>query len=301
MTDDIFPSMLALLHDSATLVALFDQHDVLRYANPAFRHAFDLTPTESLSWSELMRRNHLRGQGARIETDDIETWLRSACSRRGKLPYRAFEADLRDGRWMWMSETMSANGWMLCQASEITELRADRRALRQERDVALRAAQTDPMTGISNRTHLMQLLELLLQRQRGQHAPACLAILDLDHFKRINDQEGHPAGDQVIRSFVHTVRGLLRQRDGFGRLGGEEFMILLPHTMLADAEARCGRVLAAVRADRPLAAKPELGYSCSIGLTTLRRDDDIAACYARADEALYHAKGSGRDCLSSTV
>ena len=147
-----------------------------------------------------MRRNHLRGQGARIETDDIETWLRSACSRRGKLPYRAFEADLRDGRWMWMSETMSANGWMLCQASEITELRADRRALRQERDVALRAAQTDPMTGISNRTHLMQLLELLLQRQRGQHAPACLAIPPpLQAHQRSGRPPGRRSGHPQLR------------------------------------------------------------------------------------------------------
>ncbi|MDH0340999.1 MULTISPECIES: GGDEF domain-containing protein [Chromobacterium] len=300
MTDALCIKLLAMLDDSAALVALFDQYDMLRYANTAFRQSFFLTQEECLSWAELMRRNYLQKQGSRIETDDIETWLRSACSRRGKLPYRAFEADLCDGRWMWMTETMSADGWMLCQASDITELRADKRELRQARDVALRAAQTDPMTGISNRTHLMQLLQLLLQQRREHSAPVCLAILDLDHFKRINDLEGHPAGDQVICGFVQTVRAQLRQRDGFGRLGGEEFMLLLPQTSLLEAEQCCERILAAARRDRPLAAKPELGYTCSIGLTELRPDDDIASCYARADEALYHAKGSGRDCLSSS-
>lgn len=96
----------------------------------------------------------------------------SAQSRRGKLPYRAFEMDLYDGRWFWMTETVQQDGWMLCVASDVTELRQGYRTLRQDRDLAVRASQTDELTGTANRRFVFAKLALQVEQvTKGLEAP----------------------------------------------------------------------------------------------------------------------------------
>ncbi len=287
----------AALHESPVLLALFDRHDRLRYANAAFCQAYDVAPDETLSWSELMRRNYQRCIGALIYTHDFEAWLVSARSRRGKQPYRAFEADLTDGRWIWMTEAMQPDGSMVCVATDMSELKVSERELRQARDMAQRAAQTDPLTSISNRSCIMQLFEQLLGRAEATGMPLAVAIIDLDHFKQINDRLGHPAGDRVIIDFVQRIQPMLRPHDGFGRLGGEEFLLLLPGYSSSEAELSLRAMLAAVEASRPLPGQPDFGYTCSAGLALWRPGDDLAQVYARADIALYQAKATGRNTL----
>lgn len=293
---------LLALHDaSAQLVALFDGHDVLRYANPAFRQAFDAAPDGRTTWADLMRSNQRSGRGSVVSASDFEAWLASALTRRGKQPFRAFEADLCDGRWIWMTETVHAlapgESWMLCVASDITGLRQDGRALRQAHDQALRAAQTDALTGLSNRRHLMQQLEQALARCAARGAPLCMAVLDLDHFKQINDQLGHAAGDRVICDFARHLQASTRREDGCGRVGGEEFMLLLPGAELPQAVPIIERLLQRVRLARPLAEAPQRGYTSSVGLAQARAGEGLAELFCRADAALYEAKRAGRDRL----
>jgi diguanylate cyclase (GGDEF)-like protein len=289
----------AALQDAPVLLALFDCNDRLRYANAAFCRAYDVAADEALSWSELMRRNFQRGMGALIATGDFEAWLLSARSRRGKQPYRAFEADLTDGRWIWMTETMQPDGSMLCVATDMSELKASERELRQARDMAQRAAQTDPLTSICNRAAIMQQFDQLLGRAQTAGVSLAVAIVDLDHFKQINDRLGHPTGDRVIIDFVRCIQPMLRPHDGFGRLGGEEFLLLLPGYSQAAAELALRTMLAVVEASRPLPESPAFGYTCSAGLTIWRPGDDLVQVYARADIALYQAKASGRNTLCS--
>jgi diguanylate cyclase (GGDEF)-like protein len=294
-TDPIAQQLLMAYADSPLLVALLDADDQLRFANPAFRSAYGLDDGELLSWSALMCRNHAQRKGAYIETHDIETWLSTIRSRRGKLPFRAFEADLCDGRWIWMTETLRADGWMLCVASDITVLKSGERSMRQQRDVALRAAQTDGMTGISNRAHIMDLLRDSIDERQHRAAPCGVVLLDLDHFKRVNDSYGHPAGDAVLKDFAHTVQRSLRRDDGFGRLGGEEFLLLFRGMSPKNLGSVVSVLLNVVRQRHPLPAHPEFGYTCSAGMTELRLGDDVRSVYKRVDEALYQAKGAGRD------
>ncbi|UCF24483.1 MAG: GGDEF domain-containing protein, partial [Ralstonia sp.] len=122
--------MLALWADTPVLVAAYDHTDTLRYANAAFVQAY--RAQEGQTWAELMRANHCTREGAQIDTDDIDAWIASARSRRGKTPYRAFEAELHGGRWLWMTETVHANGWLLSIASDVTPLHTGHRALRQD-------------------------------------------------------------------------------------------------------------------------------------------------------------------------
>jgi diguanylate cyclase (GGDEF)-like protein len=283
--------MLALWADTPVLVAAYDHTDTLRYANAAFVQAY--RAQEGQTWAELMRANHCTREGAQIDTDDIDAWIATARSRRGKTPYRAFEAELHGGRWLWMTETVHANGWLLSIASDVTPLHTGHRALRQDRDRALRAALTDPLTGISNRHHLMTVLRASLAAPH--HQPLAIAVLDLDHFKRINDTLGHAAGDVILRDFATHMQHSARREDTCGRQGGEEFLMLFPRTTVADARHQIARLMHAVRTSRPLAGQPALGYTCSIGLAQARADDTAEALIHRADVALYAAKAGGRD------
>ncbi|PND39321.1 hypothetical protein C1O66_18495 [Paucibacter aquatile] len=289
-------TLLELQEQSPLLVALFDARDVLCHANPAFREAYCVEPDGLLTWADMMRDNHAHGRGALIETEDIEAWISAVSNRRGKLPYRAFEVDLCDGRWLWVTETVQAQGWMLLVASDITNLRQDNRSLRLAHVRALAAAQTDPLTGLSNRRHGMQMLQDVLSR--SEPWPLCIAVLDLDHFKAINDGLGHAAGDRVLCDFARQLQASIRREDGCARIGGEEFLLILPATGAPQAQAIMERLQDRVRKARPLegpADPASRGYTCSIGLTQAIWGESANTLLARADTALYQAKAEGRD------
>ena len=286
--------LLRLHEDSGVLVALYDGFDRLQYANSAFRQTFVIGPDEKPTWAELMRRNFRAKLGTVISNEDFDQWLISTQSRRGKIPFRAFETDVTDGRWLWMTETVQADGWMLCIASDITSLRTDGRSLRQARDRALQSSHTDELTGIANRRYVTARAEEMLARP-GQGTPGCVCILDLDHFKHINDQFGHHVGDLVLRDFAALLQRMVRRSDCFGRLGGEEFILVLPDTSIEAAEMIVERMLAAVRQSRPMKDAPGFHYSCSAGIAVARPGEPIEELFQRADRALYDAKMAGRD------
>ena len=167
------------------------------------------------------------------------------------------------------------------------------RRVRQQLDAL---AHTDELTGLSNRRHLMQEAQLEIERARRYALPLCLAVLDLDHFKQINDRFGHGTGDEVLRRFARVCRSSLRQTDIIGRIGGEEFVLLLPHTQLSIAEQIVERLRNEFKHADWHSLQPGLTTSVSIGLTALQqRDNSLAELMRRADEGLYQAKQQGRD------
>jgi diguanylate cyclase (GGDEF)-like protein len=294
--DELSTHMVGLSEHAAALLAVYDPYTRIRYANAAFRAAFFLEPGEDLLWADMIRRNHALGRGLVISDPDLARWVASANSRRGKVPVRTFESDLMDGRWIWITETLMADGWTHFAGLDITALRAGDRELRRDRDIARRAALTDELTHISNRRHMMEQLEALLDgRSAFGHCKACVCILDIDYFKRINDQYGHRTGDRVLVEFAHLVRESVRVQDSFGRIGGEEFMLLLPATTIRQAELIIQRVLNAVRHSPAFGEGPALSYTCSAGLIEIGSDETVESIYARADHALYAAKQGGRD------
>lgn len=289
----LVPDQLAALYDATqVLVAAYDSFDRLRYANAAFRAAFGLAPGEEITWAEIMRRNHAERRGTIITAPDFDAWLVSTSSRRGKVPYRAFETDLYDGRWLLMTESVSASGWMLCIASDITALKADGRDVRQARDRAIKEAQTDDLTGIANRRFITARVDDMLAP--GAMGGA-LCVLDLDNFKYINDLVGHLAGDTVLRDFAARINGLIRRKDCFGRIGGEEFVLVLPQTSAEEAVLIVERMLSLVRQSRPLPQWPDFAYTFSAGVATGGPGTTFTDLYGRADRALYLAKMAGRN------
>jgi len=173
---------------------------------------------------------------------------------------------------------------------------SERKAVEEELQ---RLATTDGLTGILNRRAFTAEAERLVALARRHDHPLALFILDADKFKNINDSYGHPVGDEVLKALVRTIGAGLRQSDVFGRLGGEEFGLLLPQTPPAGAHQLGLRLLQAVRQVRLPLAQGELSFSVSIGAALLAGPgDDLEAMMHRADAALYAAKAGGRDRLA---
>ena len=160
-----------------------------------------------------------------------------------------------------------------------------------------RQADLDFLTGIPNRRHFMELAERELKRFRRYGSPISLALVDLDLFKSINDTHGHQVGDRVLQDFAAVRRQTLRDSDIFGRIGGEEFAILLPSTGIGEAKEVVERVRKAVAAaSLPNGAAAPLKVTASFGMVDpTGEDDDLGSLLRRADAALYQAKEKGRN------
>ncbi|MFO1410546.1 MAG: tetratricopeptide repeat-containing diguanylate cyclase [Steroidobacteraceae bacterium] len=159
-------------------------------------------------------------------------------------------------------------------------------------------AMVDELTRIANRRAILALGEDLLRQSRRAGADFSVLVIDIDHFKAINDRLGHAAGDRVLRHVALLVGNALRPRDGFGRIGGEEFLVLLPATASDGAVVLAERVRAAVAAAPVAAPTQAVRLTISIGVATAGRAEGLARVLERADTALYSAKTNGRNRVS---
>ena len=180
--------------------------------------------------------------------------------------------------------------------TDVTELKATQKELESRvRELDILAA-TDSLTGIGNRRHFLQRAGEELIRSRRYGMPMAFLMLDIDHFKAINDKYGHNTGDDVLRSMASTLQQAMRATDIVGRLGGEEFGVLLIQTDQDEARVIAERLLKALQSVCVLTKTGSICYTASIGLSALADGDDtIDAVMKRADIALYHAKATGRN------
>ena len=158
-----------------------------------------------------------------------------------------------------------------------------------------RLAMTDELTHIANRRRIMMQAEQERVKAIDTAEPLCFLILDLDHFKQVNDRYGHDAGDTVLQQMSMTVSAMLREQDHFGRTGGEEFLIVLPNTDAEQAMAIAERLRLAIAALRFSDTSRQLTVTCSIGISLYQTDEALNTSLARADDALYQAKAAGRN------
>ncbi len=168
--------------------------------------------------------------------------------------------------------------------------------LRNRIDESVEMAITDGLTGLYNRRYMETHLATLVEQAHKTSRPLSLLIADIDHFKRVNDTYGHDAGDAVLREFAARFRRNTRGIDLASRLGGEEFVIVMPETELRRAFQVGERLRAAIASEQfKLNAHSELRMTASVGVATLEPDDTGATLYKRADNALYAAKRGGRN------
>jgi diguanylate cyclase (GGDEF)-like protein len=176
------------------------------------------------------------------------------------------------------------------QEGELSALNLRLRQLADELDYK---ARHDPLTGELNRGAVIDLVRQCLQR-----APLSLIVLDIDHFKAVNDGYGHPVGDAVIVELVQRLRSVLPEAGRIGRVGGEEFTVLLPDTDLS-AAATVAESMRRIVAENPFDAVPAHHVSASFGVSWSPCGADFEQAYGRADELLYVAKRNGRNQVVS--
>ena len=216
-----------------------------------------------------------------------------------------FEAELR-----FRNETMETHASdlaALAEAADASSRRVEVARLELEREIAERReletrlrelATIDGLTGTLNRGALLNNGQVAMDRTResGPVQGLALLMIDVDHFKSINDRYGHPGGDAALRHLASILRAELRRGDLLGRLGGEEFAVVLPHVSSDEAEAVAERLVAAVAGRSVLFEGRWIHLTVSVGLAMAgRREQSIEQVLSRADIALYRAKGSGRN------
>ena len=191
------------------------------------------------------------------------------------------------------------------QQSVLRDLAAvvvDELELRRANAELRRLAATDPMTGAANRRSFFTLAKKELARARRRKHPTTVLILDIDHFKQVNDTYGHEAGDRAIVALAGAAARTLRREDIFARLGGEEFAALLPETDSAAAYGLAERLRSTIKEVSIEGPNGPFGIAVSIGLSAVDpADSTIDAALRRADAALYEAKRNGRDRVEAAA
>ncbi|WP_432735365.1 diguanylate cyclase [Maridesulfovibrio sp. FT414] len=220
--------------------------------------------------------NHL-SHGSRLQ---IEYQLRKKdgtpiwCQLSGKAVDKSDPADLEKGV-----------VWIIEDISKRRKLEDDLRKL----------AETDELTGLRNRRSFMTAAGVEFERFSRYSSPLSLIMVDIDYFKQVNDTYGHAVGDTVLKEFAAICREQFRGVDVVGRIGGEEFAILLPSTGIEDALMVAERLRRACRRAMIYAGTERLQISASFGVSCAVTDSDVKSLIRRADEALYRAKRNGRD------
>ena len=173
-------------------------------------------------------------------------------------------------------------------------LSTQRRELQQALDQVQHLATRDALTGLYNRRHMQEKLAYAAQRFQRYGERFTVALIDLDHFKRINDEHGHVVGDQALMAFASAASMVLRDTDTLARWGGEEFLFLMPNTSPQKATIALDRVRDALASVTVSQAAPQLRLRFSAGLALCLGQEGTDATLERADQALYQAKSAGR-------
>ncbi|HYD82339.1 MAG TPA: diguanylate cyclase [Paucimonas sp.] len=302
-SDSLAQLLMSHVSQSGNGVAVLDAEDRFLFHNAAFAQmfGFDGESMVGRSHDDMLVWMYEHKRGINIEKPSLEAWLAHVHERHRAAPFRNFEVDLLDGRWILLSEQVFPDGKTVLFCSEITRQKKAEFALAEAHAELERLALTDELTGLPNRRYFLQKLDTEITRARRYRRPLCLGMMDLDHFKQINDRFGHPAGDDVLRHFSEFVGARLRASDLLGRLGGEEFALLMPETPIENGAYVLRRISELLSHVTLSTDDAELKYTFSAGVVSLPLEDTEAGSdwlLAGVDKALYRAKAAGRNRIA---
>ncbi len=285
----------ALLHNMDQGVTVTDENLNIVFWNNAF---FDLLKLPDhlkkpvMKYEDLIRYNAIRGE---YGPGDPEQHVKLRVQASLKFEPHKFERTRPDGHTLQVTgKPLHIDGEPFGFISTYVDITEHKRMATRLRKLA----NTDPLTELSNRRHFTTLLEREIKRSRRNGNPLSLLLLDLDHFKTVNDRFGHNCGDMALKAFADTSRDILRDIDVIGRLGGEEFCIFLPDTDREGAYILAERMRQGIENIDLVSEKNEpIKLTVSIGVAMLDNvmGDRIEDILQRADKALYRAKHEGRN------
>lgn len=274
---------------SSAAIIIADREARIEYVNTAFVQGSGFSAADVLGQTPQMLK---RGETSDEIPPALAQAIQDGTPWRGELRNRR-----KDGTLAWedvavapVYDSSGAVAHFVAINSDITQRKEMESELR-------RLAVTDPLTGVANRRRLMEVgvLEMLRARRSGQGL--CVMMLDIDHFKRINDTFGHPAGDAVIQAMSRVCTETVRTVDTVGRMGGEEFAVVLPETECAGALELADRLRERLEQFAVLRTEGEpIHFTVSIGVAQcVAETPDFAALLGLADQGLYRAKHGGRN------
>jgi diguanylate cyclase (GGDEF)-like protein len=241
------------------------------------------------------RRELRRAQFVAKELGKISRKVRASLDRHharlAKFKQRVRQLNNRQQEMAWRELCREAEGLLAPTLHLATRIATAYDQLRQQTNTLMTFTEvrTDPLTGIGNRRGLDDCMTSQFALMRRYDLHFSVAIFDIDHFKKINDEHGHLRGDEILQRLARVLDESVRETDYVARYGGEEFVVVMPQTGLDGAEVFAERLRCQVEMELPI--------TVSGGLATARECDDTDALLARADVALYHAKSAGRNCV----
>ena len=270
----------------------YDSDDRLVVCNERYREIYaessDLI-RKGQRFEDMLRAGVARGQYPQA-MDDPEAWIAERLDAHFN-PRGAIEQELPGDQWLRIEERRTRDGGLVGFRVDITQLKRQERKLQE-------LAWTDSLTGLINRRRFLDVAEKEMERARRDQKIASVILIDVDHFKPINDRYGHAAGDHVLKTLAARWTQVVRRYDWLGRLGGEEFAVFL-----SDADpltpTKLGERLRLAASQKPILFEgAEISPTVSLGVASaLRRDDTVNGLLSRADAALYEAKRAGRNRL----
>ncbi|MBK8594380.1 MAG: diguanylate cyclase [Holophagales bacterium] len=279
-----------------------DSEGRLFYLNEQFMRTFGYTQADLPTmdrWFELVYPDDAYRA---IRRASWRATLEGLLQQKGAAERKEFQVTCKDGRVLdVLIGAVVIEDMVLASFVDVTEGKRHEREIVQAHEALVaanaelgRLATTDPLTGAANRRHFDETLALQVEQARRYGEPLSLVLLDLDHFKAINDEYGHARGDEVLSEVSHRLQESLRVTDRLARWGGEEFAALLPHCDAAAALATAEKLRAVVSAPSPSGAWT---VTASFGVAQLRPGEGPEELMKRADAALYDAKAAGRNAV----
>lgn len=275
------------VEQSPAAIIITDAGGHIEYVNERFESVSGYRAAEVLGHNPRMLRS------GETTVEEYQTLWRTITE--GEAWQGEFHNRRRDGSHYWAAANISP---ILDDGGEITHfigIQEDITERRRMREELRRLATTDPLTGAFNRRHFLGLMQEEIERSLRYDHPLSFLFLDLDHFKAVNDQHGHQAGDIALQRVVATIRDELRGQDAISRYGGEEFVVSLPETGLEEARALAERLRRSVAELELTNEHGTFNVTISVGCAEWRREEPLEQVFSRADTALYNAKANGRN------
>ena len=293
LLDEFARVALAALECMEEALVVYDAGGCLVLCNPAFQSMYGYTSEEigpgthyrTLGEIDIRRGNVI------VEDEEGEDYLQRKAEYRKALK-GSFTVKLQDGRWIRTTDRAMPRGGFVSVHVDITELKEAQEKTRIAED----QARTDSLTGLYNRRAFFDTAESIHKAASRFEQVYSIMMIDIDRFKKVNDNYGHLAGDKAVKGLAEAVKKAARGSDISGRLGGDEFAVIMPNTQARDARLFAERLQLLINGASLPIDGIELKISASIGISEFRDgDDSIDQVISRADQALYRAKQLGRN------
>ncbi|BCE01385.1 sensor domain-containing diguanylate cyclase [Marinicellulosiphila megalodicopiae] len=278
-------------------IAVFGPNDAILFSNKTFAGLYDLSVNEvnGKLWQDCVKHSYINETGLKYDTDNIENWLHKANKLRRSEIQRTFEINTLKDRWYLCNETTNEQGYIVFHGIENTRSKQLEIELKNTTEKLTLLATTDPLTNLYNRRFFFMRLKDEINRYQRTDKFISVIMLDLDHFKQINDQYGHKGGDEVLVTFAKLIKKLIRPYDLAARMGGEEFAIILPNTNMHEGQMIAERIRQSLAKLTFKQISPDLKVTISIGGMTSNSELNASKFTLKSDNALYKAKNNGRN------